>query len=1212
MNLKTTVVLILLAGGCAVLYWKGPDWAPSLGLAPKAAPTSDTGAANVLASLPVDEIEKIEVDVPGQPKLVLQAPKPGQPLELPGNWPIRRAEVEELTNTLHDLKTRYYPIAIDDKTDLTPYGLSEAQKPIRVTIKMKSGTQKLDFGEAPLQPGDNPFTRATYVRPEGKNEVLRLGPQVLPILRRTEETYRRRQLFPEAMRARVQEPKRARIPGMEEPERTPAPTFLLSDAAVKISTAMPSGQFVLERVAPNPEPEPPPDKPDDDAVIQPVKLAESWVLAAPTRDRIDPDKARAILTAIPNLWLEKFVESKPGAAGFFGLGPHPNLTPELLTLLGGSIPGGPSDTPLRAALNFVCLGDAKSPTASLTVTLKDGSERTLQIGRVARTIGGDDLRYAKIDKNPLIFELKGDKLNDLQISLAKPSSGSPTSPADDLRDPVLVRFDEAKVNGIEISSKDEPKGKSIKLEKDGDDWKMLSPVADPANKQEVNELLTMLKGMEARKGSIVDGKLQLPLWLLGGAGSIDPKLALGLTPDREKKITLTFDAKSGRQPVTFLVGLRDASTKKRPVMVEGWPRINVVDDPAEGAHVSKLERQPSSYRAFKLFDSGSKISEVVVERSADDAHAADGYTVKEQEGLPPKWAITAPFKAETDLNAANALVGEVSGLGSPKYVFDPSIDAPSKLHWPEFLTGLGIAAPSGDAQFGLSPPALTITLKFSEPKGAPDKTIEIGRARSDTEYYARLKGTTGVFLVSDRVVKAIDHKPVDFVDKALIKADVQTIRRSMNGQELELTQNTALQWDITKPYMAKADQANAEQLAQALGDLRASRIEAVSPKDLKPFGLDPPVATITVEALEKNKIVEKTLLIGNPVNAGDANGERFVKAQGSTTVGVIPGSLAQKFVAPSQQFRDLTLGGFVSADKIVMERGDRKITLVKGPTGWRVKEPLDADAEDGDLRELHDRLARLRADEMIENPSKDLAVYGLDKPAHWHIFNGDREVLHLLVGAREKTGPDKKMEGERSYAMVDKGKNVALLDVLTSQELSEEYRKRALWELVPAKDVKEVTLKAPNAKDSFTFVNEGAAGWKDAQAPTEKLDPARVAPLVRILGSLRAERYVVDKGADLTKFGLDKPRVFTLTLNDGKKLAVLLGNLDGERYYAKVDDPARTDVFLLPVFASTALKQNRAEYRLIEKDAPKEPKKEAPKEPKKEDPFKKAPDMKKP
>src|SRR5262249_61979295 len=109
-----------------------------------------------------------------------------------------------------------------------------------------------------------------------------------------------------------------------------------------------------------------------------------------------------------------------------------------------------------------------------------------------------------------------------------------------------------------------------------------------------------------------------------------------------------------------------------------------------------------------------------------------------------------------------------------------------------------------------------------------DVVIEVGRSRTPTEHYARLKGTTALFTVSDQLVKNADHKPEELVDRTLIqftgKPDVQAIKRSMSGQELEISQNNSALWDIVKPMVAKADQTLIEDLANDLTRLRAARI----------------------------------------------------------------------------------------------------------------------------------------------------------------------------------------------------------------------------------------------------------------------------------------------------------------------------------------------------------------------------------------------------
>jgi hypothetical protein len=256
--------------------------------------------------------------------------------------------------------------------------------------------------------------------------------------------------------------------------------------------------------------------------------------------------------------------------------------------------------------------------------------------------------------------------------------------------------------------------------------------------------------------------------------------------------------------------------------------------------------------------------------------------------------------------------------------------------------------------------------------------------------------------------------------------------------------------------------------------------------------------------------------------------------------------------------------------------------------------PVHADAEDEELRELHDQLAKLRAEELVEDKPKDLAKYGLDKPAHWLIFDGDREVMHLLVGAHEKIGPEKMTEGLRAYAKLAKGDAIFLLNWRLSQLLFSEFRKRALWDRADPMQISEISIKAPAGKDSFSFV-KGPLGWTDPAKPDDKLNQELVNDLALGLAGLRVDHYFVDKDADLAKFGLDKPRIVTITTADGKKRVVLLGNLvDGKFIFAKLDDPARTDVFLLNETDSLSLKRPRADYTLLKKEEPKktEPKKD--------------------
>lgn len=1244
MNIKSTIVLLILAGGCVALFWKGPELAPRLGLAQKSVTVTDQGTVEALGKLPVHKVTRVEVRSGGQTLLVMQAKGPGQPLELLGNWPIRRSEADELVRTLRDLKSRFHPIPIDDKTDLKPYGLDESQKPIVVEIKYvddggKEVAQTVRFGEAPAKEGDNPFTLPAYASLEGKNELIRLGPHVLPILRRTEEVYRRRQIFPEATRERVMEGKRpARIPGMEDPPPGAPITFILSNDVRQIDVDSPSGRYSLERVADMPKPSLPPkrdpksksDRPgnpadaaNDEPAIQLGKLADSWVVVSPNpsdpqkplRDRVEPEKLRTILTVVPGIWVEKFAEFPDYV---YGLGPNASDFTKMLTVLNGSMPSGASDSAVRLAAAFAALPEVKSPApATITLTLNDGTKRTLQLSPTTRAAAGDEYRIAKIENNRFVFEIKSDKLSDLQIGFSKPATDTANTPLDELRDPSLARFDTDQVVAVDVAAPGAKAGVGPKLRKEGSDWKMIEPIPDAADRFEVEALLNLLKGMEARKSDIVEGSVRVPIAESFGVGPIDPLVALGLQPNQVKRITLTFDAESGRKPVTYLVGKHGADNK-RAVMVEGWNRINLVSEGGDAQTASILDRQPSQFRSLKLIDPlAASISEISVQRPAANDHPADSFTLQADPMKFDQWAIVAPFKAESDRDAASALAGGLSNLASMKYVYDSKTDGPivSADRWPRLNAGIGPFAKefdlASDAFYGFDKP-ITITVKFSKPADAKDVVLEIGRARSNGDHFARVKGTTGIFTVPETVATSANRKPEDLVDKTLIqfasaKPEIQSLQRSMGGQDLEIGQNNLAQWEVIKPVQAKAEFAVVDDLINQLSRLKGSRIHEMNARDLKKYGLEPAYATVTLSALERSKIVDKVLRIGNPVNDKEPDGERFVKAEGSPNVAVIPGPLAKRLTASASQFRDRTLGeGFVSADQIIIERGERKITFAKGAGGWKVTQPLATDAEDQDLRELHDMMAaKPKAEEIVEDKPKDLARYGLDKPEHVRFFNGDKEVLHLLIGSLEKVGMEKKTAGLRAYAMLDKGSSVYLLDWRLTHMLTSEYRKRDLWPPIQPDKITEIAVKAADPKDSFTFV-KGPMGWSDPSKSGDTINPISVADLNFALSDLRADRFVVDKGvSDLKAYGLDKPRTITITA-DGKKTTLLLGNMvDGKKSYGKVDDPNRTEVFVLNESDSRTLNRPKADFVTRKEEPKKEPdtKKKEP-DPKKEEPKK--------
>lgn len=1509
MNFRTTIALVLLGAVVGVLVWKREAISGRVGLTGK--PSVETAAVTpaALGNLRADRITGVTVRVSGSTPVTLTAAGPGQPLELPGNWPVRRNEVAELVAAVTDLKSRFQPEVIGQRATLENLGLAESNNPPPVVVEVVSHgadgspkTDRLTFGQPQTAPDSNPFLAPAFVRINDGDEAYNVGQEVLAVLRRPLDFYRKRQVFPEAERVKLADNPR---------DAGGQPTFLLTDAVSAITVQGPNGGYTLLRTAPTPKPAPPADKPTGDAVVPATALAESWALTSPVSDRVDPAKLKNILTAIPDLWVEQFI-----------------VNPDPLVSLGSFTPAAFGDTPLSSAGRhaaglaqaaaysqsgpFLKITGLATPPMTLTVTLANGSSRTLLVGNVSRTnkrtvaapppmfpgqppspptVTEEPVYFAKLPDTPLVFEIDGKRLTDI-FFLPPKDEGPKSEPAgrahEQVRDTALARFDADQVAAVTVrrpnqtlelkKTKGDPKAESEAARKDR--WDLAAPFTGLAESKQVTDLLDPLDKLAAKRGDIID---LAAVRAFAGPTVVEAfRRAAGVTPAVATTVEVVSDPRSNIPKRTLLVGRHDSAAKKMYVWSPATPdRVNFVDAAAWPA----LDRQARAYRALKLFDLGDNRVE-----SVRVAGAKETFALQEVLGVKKTFALTEPVSAATDADKAAKLLADLGALEATEFVYDPLTEKDAAAVR-TFLGAMGdnlLAAAA--TSFGLDQPAATVTLNFAGPKPMAPRQLVVGKKREGKdEYYARLDGSPSVFtlkkevpevlaggslgllptqlwngspdglsaaeiirgtetaytlkqadgawklvaapfeapadtaavtplaaalaavkveryeahepkeyvkygldkpalqvnftltertvgvpgeepkettksrsllvggpaadgkgrfarlsgdknpavfVLADKTVADLDKPAADMLNKKLLTVnpaavtkldlagpdgpitlekqgqdwkpagaafpvdkptveqlvryltnltalkfvdfganlplakygldpaskpvtlkfaagpeshtveigkvaegtpndrymrvdggnmiallavttardltkgkldladrgvfkfdpiDLQAIRRTMNGQDLELTMDAA-NWAITKPAKAAADQPNAEELADRLGNLRAERIADIEGKDLPKFGLDKPAAVVTLEMIGKGaKTVEKKLKIGAPVDAAKADGERFAQAEGATTVIVLSASISKKLLADPIKFRDRNLASFVTADKATVTRGGKDTTFEKVGGVWKLAG--GGDAEDEGLRELLDGLARLRAEEIVAEKPADLKHYGLDKPDRWRWFNGDKEVLNLLVGSRELAGA---AETLRNFAKLDKGDTVVLLDMALSTKLRAEFRKRSLWEPLDVAAATTLSVDTAEGPGSFKLL-KGPAGWIDPANAGEKIDQAAVTDLLDAFAGLKAERFVETDAKDGTKiFGLEPPRkTITVSAQGGQSRTLLLGRLDAEkRAYGQVGDMTKKGVFLLSAGETAKINRDRAGF-LTPAEKKEEPKKV---EPKKVDP----------
>jgi hypothetical protein len=1123
MNLKTTIVLLVCAVAGGVLYCYAPSLAPQVGLAPQTKPSASETLRILEEELTADKITAIEVRQ-GDRVLVLER-GPGDAWVLPGKWPTRSNEVKQLVALLANLRSRFEPVTVSDETSLKDYGLD--QPAVAVTLRTADKSYRLALGEPeaapkrdePNEPGDQSrFARPTYLRLGEKNgdavtdqpEIIRLAPGLIAALDRPVDYYQQRRLFPADRVAKEGDTQ-------DKEDR-------LSAKSLSVKEKRPGGSdYTLNRAG------------------------DDWELTAPVRDHADPDKLKSLLTAVPDIWAEQFVDKPKKDLAEYGL-QDPEQTVRVTR------PGGETMVLLIGKMS-------QMKTRSVMKPSPPGMPLPPQ-----RDIVHDEYRYAKLQDNDQIFEVRAEKLKDVFV------------PLDAVRDARVARFRSADATRLELA----PTGqKPIIFVKDKDKgrWKLEEPFQSDAESTKVMELLDKLSGLQARDADVLDNadpktySLDKPTATIkvtveeeeGRAGGVNP-------PGDKKKVTRTF---------TVALGKDDKTAKKLYVQAAGWPRISAVED----SLLPLVERPALAYRGRRVLDfSTADLDTIKVQR--------DGETLalKQADG---KWQLTEPVSAEADTGKASQLASQLSGLEVTEYVTESA-----KMD-------------DLEPQYGLGKPALSVTFTVHDAQ-KPAQTLLLGKQRPNhSEYFAKLAGSDSVFAVKKDFRDALDqgslaYRPVQF--PSLPPEQATELRVQKEGQEEYRLAHKDGVWKVAAPFEAGAVASLVQPMVDDVAHLKAERYEAHAAKELDKYGLDKPYLRLALtlspqkDAAGKETPRERVLHVGKPTEKDAPT--RFAKLADSDAIFVVGAPLvaAEDHAALDLLDRNLLTLDREQIERVHSEHGDAKVTLQKEKGDWKVTDspasPFTADREA--VATILSAWTNLRANRFAAyGPRADLAAYGLDKPAGTVAVTLPKPAVE---GKKPETAEHtielgKAVDGEAGsrYARLDKGPGVVVLPAATVAELTHTYLDfvdRTVLDLDPAN---VSALLRQMGKDNLEVVKRDE-GWQIVKPTEQPGDDKTMQDLLRLL-TQKARRVAAYPAQDVKPFGLDEPAaVVTLRLAaaDGKttehvvKIGKPADEKEGKERFAQVQ--GSSIVLVLPAALSRELLagplgfRNRTLARFIDAD----------------------------
>jgi hypothetical protein len=226
-------------------------------------------------------------------------------------------------------------------------------------------------------------------------------------------------------------------------------------------------------------------------------------------------------------------------------------------------------------------------------------------------------------------------------------------------------------------------------------------------------------------------------------------------------------------------------------------------------------------------------------------------------------------------------------------------------------------------------------------------------------------------------------------------------------------------------------------------------------------------------------------------------------------------------------------------ESIILKRDKESIDLEKGKgagsRAWEIVSPIHASTDAFALSELTRKLSELKFERLITENVKDLAEFGLDKPALVITYKAGKYEGMITLGSKSPIGYG-------VYATTGEGKKVYLIAGLDKQELD-----KSLFDL---RDKKLLTLETD--KVNRVIIDRGATRWvlnkKDDRWLLEgdenlKIDQEKVEGFVRPIVWAEALSFEKEEAADLKPYGLDTPSARVVLSDDSGTEELIFGEV---------------------------------------------------------------------
>lgn len=382
-------------------------------------------------------------------------------------------------------------------------------------------------------------------------------------------------------------------------------------------------------------------------------------------------------------------------------------------------------------------------------------------------------------------------------------------------------------------------------------------------------------------------------------------------------------------------------------------------------------------------------------------------------------------------------------------------------------------------------------------------------------------------------------KLLSFDEKSITGLAIET-----DQGEIELKSGEARNWLMTTPVQADADSREVQSMIRALVLGKVSRVIDTSNESLRPFGLEKPPVTVTVTMQDR----QETFAIGD---VGPLSSTLYV-LRGSDKQVLLTDLAVKDFLNKTvMTFRRKEILPFEhsQADRLRLTYPPTEIVLYlmdeKPAKKWKIRAPIEANADQSEVRSFLFRLEDLKAVGIIDpGPERAEIEKTLKKPqAQITVHAAGTDHTVRLYQNEANSG--------EAFAETSSTGPLFRINPTTLKDLTKDLftlqDKRLL-----GLDFEDVAMLAVKTRtEQYQLINQNSQWVLDDQ-PHEKLNQEAVDLFVSRVVNLPAEIRVVKQPGPLAPYGLVTPAAeFTATGRDGKQAGrLLLGNQSSGLIYA--------------------------------------------------------------